>query len=100
MLLFDLSLLYVGTLTRSPRRKGLQRYRLYAIDAHAVNLFHRDVDFKTETTLTCRGVIGANCRTGWRDCDLILLTVKALTYYKQVKANTRLRDSTQLDCLV
>ena len=87
----------MGTLTRSPRRKGLQQYRLSAIDAHAVTPFHRDVDYKTETTLTCRGVIGANCRTGWRDCDLTL-RVKALTYnYKQVKANTRLRDSTLLN---
>jgi hypothetical protein len=49
------------------RRKGSQQYRLSTIDAHAVTLFHRELDYTTETTLTCRGVIAAcSCELSYR----------------------------------
>jgi hypothetical protein len=49
------------------RRKGMQQYRLSTINAHAVTLFHREVDYKTETRLTCLGVIATcSCELSYR----------------------------------
>ena len=54
-------------MNENTRGKGQQQCRLSTIDACAVTLFQSEVYYKTETTLTCRGVIAAcSCELSYR----------------------------------